>query len=121
MSVALYSFCSGSCGRGCVRLLRKHSDTFSLASFIPALFLAGVVCGLVVSFFSPGLRLVYAFVLGLYWSVVVGVSVLVAIRAGNVRILPWLPFVFATVHAGAGYGVLAEVVAGKPIKKCGCE
>ena len=108
-------------GRGRVRLLRKHSETFSLASFVPALFLVGLACGFVVSVFSPLLRLVYVSVLGLYVSVVVAVSLLVAARSGNVKILLWLPLVFATVHAGAGFGVLAEVVAGKPMRNCGCE
>src|SRR5436305_564656 len=32
-------------GRGRVRLLRKHPDTFSLTGFLPALFVAGVFLG----------------------------------------------------------------------------
>ena len=32
-------------GRGRIRLLRKHPETFSLPGFVPAAFLAGVVLG----------------------------------------------------------------------------
>ena len=38
-------------GRGRVRLLRKHPETFSIKGFIPALFVVGLIAGAV---FSPG-------------------------------------------------------------------
>src|SRR5262249_16530671 len=40
-------------GRGRVRLLRKHPETFRLPGFLPALFLAGVAAGLALAGLSP--------------------------------------------------------------------
>ena len=66
------------------------------------------------------LRFVSASVPGLSMPVVVAVSLLVAAWLGNVKISPGFPFVFAIVRAGA-VGVSAGVVAGTPIRNCGCE
>ena len=102
-------------GRGRVRLLRKHPDTFSLPGFLPAAFLFGLVAGA-----AAGLchrrcwRLAYA-------------GALAAVRPGRCccsaspcasaaatrRCCRWLPLVFAAIHAGAGWGVLCEAVAGR--------
>jgi cellulose synthase/poly-beta-1,6-N-acetylglucosamine synthase-like glycosyltransferase len=99
-------------GRGRVRLLRKHPETFSPAVFLPALFLLGVAVGWAPACLAPGLLWPYLGVLALYALAVLGVSVLVAARAKDARLLPWLPPVFATVHAGAAVGVLHELAAG---------
>ena len=53
-------------GRGRVRLLRKHPDTFSLPGFVPAAFLAGVVAGPLLACWSSLLALLYLGVLGVY-------------------------------------------------------
>jgi succinoglycan biosynthesis protein ExoA len=99
-------------GRGRVRLLRKHPDTFSLSCFVPALFLLGLVLGPVLSLFSTGLGLIYAGAVALYVTTVLLTSLSLAVRTGKVRLFPWLPIVFATVHLGAGAGILQELVAG---------
>ena len=99
-------------GRGRVRLLRKHPDTFTLPCFLPAAFLAGLVVGAVVSFFSPWLAATYGAVVALYALAVLLGSAAAAAKARNLRLLPWLPLVFATIHLGAGAGILREAVAG---------
>jgi succinoglycan biosynthesis protein ExoA len=99
-------------GRGRVRLLRKHPDTFSLKSLLPGAFLAGVVLGPLLAWLWPALWLVYGGVLGLYALTVLLFSVGLAARERRAELLPWLPLVFAAIHAGAGAGILREWLAG---------
>jgi polysaccharide deacetylase family protein (PEP-CTERM system associated) len=100
-------------GRGRVRLLRKHPETFSLACFVPAAFLVGLAVGPVLAAYSSWLGAAYAGVVGLYALAVLLTGVYLALRAGDGRLLPWLPLVFAAIHGGAGVGILQEVVAGR--------
>jgi succinoglycan biosynthesis protein ExoA len=99
-------------GRGRVRLLRKHRDTFSLSCFVPALFLLGLILGPILSLFSAALEWIYLGVVALYAATVLLTSLTLALRERGVRLLGWLPLVFGAVHLGAGAGVLQELVAG---------
>jgi succinoglycan biosynthesis protein ExoA len=99
-------------GRGRVRLLRKHPSSFSASSFVPAAFVAGLVIGLPLAWLSPWLRVVYLGTLSLYAVAVVAASLAIALRPGKVRLLPYLPLVFLTVHLGSGTGVLLELIGG---------
>ncbi|HVS38133.1 MAG TPA: glycosyltransferase family 2 protein [Gemmataceae bacterium] len=104
-------------GRGRVRLLRKHPDSFSLPGFLPAGFLLGVALGPLTALCHPLLALTYAGAVGLYVLIVLLTSLALCIRRRDAAMLPWLPLVFASVHAGAGWGVLVEAFAGrKPIE-----
>jgi succinoglycan biosynthesis protein ExoA len=95
-------------GRGRVRLLCKHPETISLGGLMPALFLLGVFAGLAAALLSPWLALVYFGTLALYALTVVAVSVALSFKARDLRLLPWLPAVFAAIHGGAGFGILQE-------------
>jgi succinoglycan biosynthesis protein ExoA len=97
-------------GRGRVRLLRKHPETFSAGSFLPAAFVFGCGAGLGMMWLSFWLALAYMLALAIYASVVLGVSAGIALRRCDARILPWLPLVFVTVHFGSGAGVLLESI-----------
>jgi succinoglycan biosynthesis protein ExoA len=99
-------------GRGRVRLLRKHPETFSLAGFIPALFLLGVVAGPVAALLSPWLALVYVAVLAVYGLAVGLASAALTWRARDLRLFPWLPAVFVAIHTGSGFGMLQEAALG---------
>jgi succinoglycan biosynthesis protein ExoA len=101
-------------GRGRVRLLRKHPETFSAAGFLPAAFLVGTCLGAVLACFSAWLAAAYLGVLGLYAGLVGVVSVLIALWERDVRLFPWLPLVFAVIHLGAGAGIVLEAVRGQP-------
>jgi len=96
-------------GRGRVRLLRKHPETFSVSSLVPGLFVAGVLLGPLAGLAWPPLAAVYVGVLLLYASIVVAGSIAVAHHAHDYRLVGWLPLVFATVHAGSGTGLLLEL------------
>ncbi len=109
-------------GRGRVRLLRKHPDSFSPPGFLPAAFLCGVALGPLTAWCHPLLALAYVGALGLYALVVLLTSLALCVRRLDAALLPWLPLVFAVVHAGAGWGVLYEAFAGKkpaqPAPRC---
>ena len=104
-------------GRGRIRLLRKHKDTFSFKTLVPAMFVAGCVIGAITMWFSPILSTIYLSVLGVYAAIVLGASVFETIRHRKLSLLPWLPAVFAMIHFGAGTGLLIELLFGSPKKK----
>jgi succinoglycan biosynthesis protein ExoA len=95
-------------GRGRVRLLRKHPETFSLTSLLPAFFLLGCAAGLALMWVSPWLAAAYLTVLAIYASILLVTSAAIATRWRDASLLLWLPLVFATVHAGSGAGALIE-------------
>ena len=95
-------------GRGRVRLLRKHPETFSPGGFIPAAWLAGLLAGPLLAMAWPPLWWVYGGAIAVYLAAVLATSAAIAVRRREPRLLGWLPFVFPTVHAGAGWGVLSE-------------
>jgi succinoglycan biosynthesis protein ExoA len=103
-------------GRGRVRLLRKHPRTFSLPGFIPAAFLAGVFVGPLLAFWSSLLAGLYVGTLGIYGAALLLGSLSLCVRQRAARLLPLLPLVFVTIHAGAGAGVWCELLLG-PRKK----
>ncbi len=98
-------------GRGRMRLLRKHPETLSPASLVPAAFLAGVVLGPLLSCFFGVLWFVYGAVLGLYAALVVGTSLALARR--EAALAGWLPLIFPAVHLGAGAGLWVELLTGR--------
>jgi succinoglycan biosynthesis protein ExoA len=101
-------------GRGRVRLLRKHPETFSLTGFLPAAFLAGVVAGPLLAYWSSLLAVTYAAVLGIYGTIILSFSIALCVCERDVRLLPLFPLVFLTIHVGAGVGVWCELLRGAP-------
>jgi succinoglycan biosynthesis protein ExoA len=95
-------------GQGRVRLLRKHPETFSPLGFAPGLFLMFLLAGPLAAFFSPTAGFAYAACLLVYALVVAGVSAALAIREWQISLAAYLPVVFATLHLGAGTGILFE-------------
>jgi succinoglycan biosynthesis protein ExoA len=99
-------------GRGRGRLLRKHPETFSPCGFIPAVWLAGLLAGPLLALACPMLWWVYGGAIAVYLAAVLATSAAIVARRRELRLLGWLPLVFPTVHAGAGWGVLAEFARG---------
>jgi succinoglycan biosynthesis protein ExoA len=95
-------------GRGRVRLLRAHPETFRLPTFLPALFVLGCLAGLGAMWWPYWLRAAYLLALALYGASVATASLVAAARGRDVMALFWLPLVFFTIHAGAGCGILFE-------------
>jgi succinoglycan biosynthesis protein ExoA len=105
-------------GRGRCRLLRKHSDTFSIPCLLPAAFLCGAVIGPIFAWISPWLLAAYLGGLGTYMLTVLVASLVLAFHAARNShllrdfgsLLVRLPLVFATIHLGAGVGFLQELM-----------
>jgi cellulose synthase/poly-beta-1,6-N-acetylglucosamine synthase-like glycosyltransferase len=100
-------------GRGRMRLLRKHPDTFSAPGFVPAAFLAGVGFGPLAWCWSAWLGALYFGVLAAYALAVLLCSAALAARARELTLLPLLPLVFLAVHVGAGVGIWWEALWGR--------
>lgn len=98
-------------GRGRVRLLRKHRETFSAPGFVPALFVLGLIAGPMLAPFHPAFLLGFVAALAVYAFLVLLATLVIARRERDRRVLAWLPLVFLTIHVGAGCGVLRECLA----------
>jgi succinoglycan biosynthesis protein ExoA len=98
-------------GRGRVRLLRKHRDTFTVPGFVPAVFLAGLVTGPLLGCLSTALAWTYLGVLAVYVLTLLLTSLVLSVCQRQPRLLPLLPFVFLCIHLGAGTGIWREVFA----------
>ncbi|MBU4272661.1 MAG: glycosyltransferase family 2 protein [Planctomycetes bacterium] len=105
-------------GRGRVRLARKHPETFSVKSFLPALFLLGCLAGLVLMWVSSWLAVAYLSASMIYGSILVATSAVAAVRKGELSILLWLPLVFVVVHTGSGAGEILELFRGPSRHLC---
>jgi succinoglycan biosynthesis protein ExoA len=98
------------CGR--IRLWRKHPETLSMKTLVPGIFVLGCITGFVLAWLSWWLAAACATALTMYIAVVLVGSAAAAVARRDASILPWLPLVFATIHCGAGAGLLWEAVAG---------
>jgi succinoglycan biosynthesis protein ExoA len=98
-------------GRGRVRLLRKYPGTFSLGTVLPAVWVLGLVGGMLLSMFSASLASVYLGALSFYGLAVLASTLSIVLRERNLRLAPWLPPVFFIIHTAAGMGLLAELFA----------
>lgn len=98
-------------GRGRIRLWRKHADTMSWKSLLPAAWLVYMallpVCGWIP---LPGrtwyLAGILFYLMAIAWS-----SLAIAIEKRRFGLLGLVPLVFIVIHAGSGYGLLRELVA----------
>jgi succinoglycan biosynthesis protein ExoA len=98
-------------GRGRVRLLCKHPETFSLASLVPGIFVLALIIGGMASCFSATAAICYSAALAVYTAVVLTISGWIALKSRNLRPAVWLPFVFPTIHIGCGVGALVEAAS----------
>ncbi|MEW4568934.1 glycosyltransferase family 2 protein [Tautonia sp. JC769] len=103
-------------GRGRMRLLRKHPETFSLGSLIPAAWLAGLVVGPFLWLAWAPMGTIYCATIGLYLILVVLASFQMAWQCRLWVLAVNLPVVFATIHLGTGWGFLSEWIAGIPVR-----
>jgi succinoglycan biosynthesis protein ExoA len=99
-------------GRGRVRLARKHPKTISLKSFIPGLFVLGLLMGPCLAAMHTALAVSFVTVIVAYVLIVTFTSALLAIRHGRIHAFMRLPFVFAVIHVGSGWGIVKECFCG---------
>jgi succinoglycan biosynthesis protein ExoA len=99
-------------GRGRMRLCRKHPGTFTLKSFLPALFVLLLATLAAMGMLWRPAALCFWTLLLAYGLAIVLYSGYLARRRGDWHLLPWLPIVFITVHFGAALGALREFFLG---------
>jgi succinoglycan biosynthesis protein ExoA len=99
-------------GRGRVRLLRKHPETFSLGSFVPALFWLGVLLGWIGGFLCPPLWIAYFGALGIYLGAIFAQAASLSIRRRQIRLLFVLLPILVIIHLASATGSLSELIAG---------
>jgi len=104
-------------GRGRVRLLRKHPETFSPLGFAPALLVSSLICGAALAPWHLVLALMFGLMLALYALPVIGMSAALAVKHREASFAVSVPAVFAALHFGAGCGVLLETARGMFGKK----
>jgi succinoglycan biosynthesis protein ExoA len=104
-------------GRGRVRLLRKHPDSFSVPGFVPAIWASGLVGGLVAAAFSQYAAVAYVTCLAIYGICVLGFSVGLGWRERSLVVTAWLPLVYVTIHLGAATGLLWEMAIGRRLSR----
>jgi succinoglycan biosynthesis protein ExoA len=96
-------------GRGRWRLARKHPASLTLPAVVPALFLLGVLLTAAAAVVWPAAAAACGVLVGCYVLVVAaGTAVLLRLRY-PAAVLLRVPAVFAAIHGGFGWGMLAEV------------
>lgn len=88
-----------------IRVLQKHAQQMQVRQFIPPLFAAGLIGGLVVAPFSDLLRTLWLAGIFIYLVVDLLVSLRIAARAG-IRYLPIVAIVFPILHLSYGAGFI---------------
>jgi succinoglycan biosynthesis protein ExoA len=103
-------------GRGRVRLMRKHRDSFHVVSTMRAVLLM-LLAGPIVCWAVPVLRIPYVIAIGVYLATIIGISIWQAVRKHDPRLAFWMPPAFLTIHGGAGAGIIAETITGSRVKQ----
>ncbi|MDY6847321.1 MAG: glycosyltransferase family 2 protein [Chloroflexota bacterium] len=93
-----------------VRVLQKHPKQMSLRQFVPPTFVLALFIGLVLGLFSHWGRIFLLAVIGSYLITDLVISFNISLRAKYLRYIILLPFVFATVHFGYGFGFLIGLI-----------
>ena len=99
----------GRYGIGRFRLTRKHPNSLSLGTLVPALFVAVLLTLIVSSLFSTTALELLGWLAGLYVAVTILFSIGVAVRHEG-KLFPLLPPIFWTIHLALGWGFLSELL-----------
>ncbi|QDU55673.1 glycosyltransferase family 2 protein [Aeoliella mucimassa] len=99
-------------GRGRVRLARKHAGMWGLGSLIPACLVLYLIIGAVASLLLNHAWIPYVVGLSIYLAAVATSGLIIALQQHSLAMLYRVPVVLATVHIGAGWGVLVELLGG---------
>ena len=103
-------------GKGRIRLSRKHPETFSWKSFLPAAFVAGLILGAILCLVQlavghtllKAVCFLYLGIVAFYLAVVLGESCRTALSLRKWFYYFLLPPVFITIHVASGWGLLLE-------------
>ncbi len=107
-------------GTGRARLAGKRLDTLSLPALVPPAWLLWCLFGWLGALCLPVWLPVYFGSLIVYWGVLALYS-LGLTWPKDLRLLPWLPGVFMTIHAGFAWGFLRELLCGRRVRQLQAE
>jgi succinoglycan biosynthesis protein ExoA len=96
-------------GRGRARLLLKHPETFSVPPLVPAGFLLALAASFTAGLVTPAFATVFCLTALTYGTALLIAGAAVAARGRVPELVVFMPAVFASIHVGAGWGVLAEI------------
>ncbi len=102
-------------GRGRMRLLRKHPETWSLKTLVPALFVVGLFVGLLGSFFFPWCAWIYAATMLIYFLIIAAASIHASKNVSSWQAAFWLPVILVLIHIASGWGQLIELL--RPVRR----
>jgi hypothetical protein len=93
-----------------VRVMQKHARQMRPRQFVPALFVASLICSLIAAPFSSFASTILLLLTSAYLVANLAFSVLAAAKT-DWRLLPALPISFATLHFAYGSGFIRGLVA----------
>jgi cellulose synthase/poly-beta-1,6-N-acetylglucosamine synthase-like glycosyltransferase len=99
-------------GRGRARLLLKHPSTFSVPPLVPAGLLTVLGVTFALGLAAPAFATLFCLISFVYGSALIVSGTAVATRGRVPELALVLPAVFASIHVGAGCGVLVELGPG---------
>jgi hypothetical protein len=99
-------------GRGRARLLLKHPAAFSVPPLIPAAFLLALGGTFALGLAAPAFATLFCLASLVYALALMIGGAAVAARGRVPELAMLMPAVFASIHVGAGWGVLTELGPG---------
>jgi succinoglycan biosynthesis protein ExoA len=99
-------------GKGRVRLARKHADTRSVKTFIPALWVVSLIVGPIAAWYSPVIFWTLVSTIAIYLVAVAAATAIAVRDIGDPVAALLVPLVFPTIHIASGWGQLVEFLAG---------
>lgn len=92
-------------GQSRVKTLRLHPESLKWRQVVAPVFVAALLIGGVGALFSPAILAAWLLMIGAYLGVTLAVSA--GIARGQIGLLPYLPWVFLTIHISWGAGFWA--------------
>ncbi|KAA6313394.1 putative glycosyltransferase EpsJ [termite gut metagenome] len=83
---------------------KKLGKPATIRQFVPALFLSSLLLGAMLSFFSPGLMIIYLSIIAAYLIAGIAIGIQKAKQQKDYKLMYHLPFTFFVIHISYGWG-----------------
>jgi succinoglycan biosynthesis protein ExoA len=101
-------------GRGRARFALKHPGTWAMSSLLPMLLVLYIPLGTISAAVIPLTQGPCLMILAIYCLILLANGVLIALRHRSTSLIWKIPLVQATIHLGAGAGILGELLCHRP-------
>ena len=88
---------------------KKVGGVLTWRQIIPSSFISSLILALLLSFFTKFFLWLFLFIFGLYTTVNFSISLIIAIKKKDLRLLPFLIASFITLHFSYGFGYLKGI------------